>query len=65
MMCHGAKSARTDWMSFEMPTKEEFQQKRRQNNEEIKADLSKAMKEAKELQQEVKALSDKLMQKKT
>lgn len=61
---NGSKSARTGLMSYAVPTVEEYKEMASQNNSEIKEDLEKAMKEAAELQKEVKDLKEKLLQKK-
>ena len=61
---NGNKFARTEIMSFEVPTIEEFEEKESENNEDIKEDLKKSIKESKKIQEEMKKLRDKVLQKK-
>lgn len=60
----GAKSARTQLMSFAMPTLEEIDAIEDENNEEIKEDLEEAIKESKEIKEKMKEMKDKLLQEK-
>jgi len=61
---NGAKSARTGLMTYAMPTIEEYKEMETKNNDQIKDDLDKAMKESKKLQKDLKDLQNKLLQKK-
>ncbi len=61
---HGAKSAKTSMMVYEVPTIKEFQKMEEQSNQEIKQDLMQSIKEAKELQSDIKKITDKFIQKK-
>ncbi len=61
---NGAKSARTSVMQYKMPTLNEFREQQAQNSEEIKKDLDKALKESLKIQEEMKKLRDKVLQKK-
>ena len=60
---NGSKSARTGIMQYRMPSLDEFRQQQAQNSEEIKKDLEKAMKESLKVQEELKKLRDKVLQK--
>jgi hypothetical protein len=61
---NGAKSARTGLMTYKMPTLDEFRQQQADNSKEIKEDLEKALKESLKIQDELKKLRDKVLQKK-
>lgn len=61
---NGAKSARTQLMSYAVPTLEEIEEIEDQNNEEIKEDLKEAIKESKEIKDKMKEMRDKLLQEK-
>lgn len=61
---NGAKSAKTGIMTYTMPTVDEFEQMEEENNEAIKDDLKDAIDESKKLQEDVKKLQNKLLQKK-
>lgn len=61
---NGAKSARTGLMTYKMPTLDEFRQQQADNSEEIKKDLEKAVKESLKIQEDLKKLRDKVLQKK-
>ncbi|MCE7924163.1 MAG: DUF4175 domain-containing protein [Haliscomenobacteraceae bacterium CHB4] len=61
---NGSKSARTGLMQYRMPTLEEFRQQQADNSQEIKKDLEKALKESLKIQEELKKLRDKVLQKK-
>ncbi len=61
---NGSKSARTNTMTFALPTEKEMEQKMTKNNEEIKTDLKKAIEEAKKIQEDTKKLREHLLQKK-
>ena len=61
---NGRKSARTNVMLFSVPTEEEYEAQEEANNEEIKDKLEEAMKESKKIKEEMKALREKLLQKK-
>lgn len=61
---NGSKSARTNLMVYNMPTKEEFQAMAEQNNEQIKENLKKSLEESKKIQEEMKRMREKLLQEK-
>lgn len=61
---NGAKSARTGLMTYKMPTLDEFRQQQSENSEEIKKDVEKALKESLKIQEELKKLREKVLQKK-
>ena len=61
---HGAKSARSKKMLYEAPTSEELEQQEEQASADIKKDMEKSIKDAKDLQKEVDKLQRELMDKK-
>jgi len=61
---NGSKSARTGLMTYKMPTLDEFRQQQADNSEEIKKDLDKALKESLKIQEDLKKLREKVLQKK-
>lgn len=61
---NGSKSARTGLMTYKMPTLDEFRQQQAENSQEIKKDLDKALKESLKIQEDLKKLRDKVLQKK-
>ncbi|MBL7780270.1 MAG: DUF4175 domain-containing protein [Saprospiraceae bacterium] len=61
---NGSKSARTGIMQYRMPSLDEFRQQQADNSAEIKKDLEKAVKESLKIQEELKKLRDKVLQKK-
>lgn len=61
---NGSKSARTAVMQWHMPTLNEFREQQAQNAEEVKKDLEKALRESAKVQDELKKLRDKVLQKK-
>ncbi len=61
---NGSKSARTGIMQYRMPTLDEFRQQQAKNSDEIKNDLEKALKESRKVEEELKKLRDKVLQKK-
>jgi len=61
---NGSKSARTNLMQYKMPTLDEFRKQQAENSEEIKKDLEKSLKESLKIQEELKKLRDKVLQKK-
>ncbi len=60
---NGSKSAKTNVMTFEMPTVDEFEEMAEKNNEEIKKELEKSIKESKKIQEDFKKLREKMLQK--
>ncbi len=60
---NGAKSAKTAVMEFEKPTIEEFEEQEDANEEEIKDKLKDALEESKKIQEELKKLREKMLQK--
>ncbi|MCC6280683.1 MAG: DUF4175 domain-containing protein [Saprospiraceae bacterium] len=61
---NGSKSARTGVFNYRVPTLDEFRQQQADNSAEIKKDLDKAVKESLKIQEELKKLRDKVLQKK-
>jgi hypothetical protein len=61
---NGSKSARTGLMQYKVPSLDEMQKQQADNSEEIKKDLEKALKESLKVQEELKKLRDKVLQKK-
>ena len=61
---NGSKSAKTGVMSYRIPSVEEFEEMASKNNDDIKDELEKSMKESKEIKEEMKKLKDDLIQKK-
>jgi hypothetical protein len=61
---NGAKSARTQVMQYRVPTLQEFRQEQAANSEEVKKNLEKALKESIKVQEDIKKLRDKVLQKK-
>lgn len=61
---NGSKSAKSQIMSYELPTIEELDEEVSANSEQLKDDLGEVMNEAKELSEKVKDIKDKLTQKK-
>lgn len=62
---NGSKFSRTPLMTIEIPTEKEFEALSEKSNEQIKEDLQKSIDETKKLQEEMKALQEKLLQKKS
>ena len=60
----GSKSARTNVMTFAMPTIKEIEEKTEKNNDEIKKDLEEAIKENKKIREDMKELREKILQEK-
>ena len=60
----GSKAARTNMMIFAMPTIEEFEAMAEKNDEEVKADLKKALDESKKIQDDMKKMREKILQQK-
>ena len=61
---NGSKSARTNVMTYEMPTIEEFEELEEKNEEDIKDNLEKSLKESKKIKEDMKKLREKMLQKK-
>ena len=61
---NGSKSAKTNLMLFEMPTLDELEEKEDQNNEDIQKKLEESLKESKKIQDEMKKMREKVLQKK-
>ncbi len=61
---NGAKSARTGIEQFRMPTVEEIKKLTAENDQEIKKDLEKALKESLKVQEDMKKLREKVLQQK-
>jgi len=60
----GSKFARSQMMTYELPTIEDLDELVEAKNEEIKDDLKEMVEESKKLKQEVKDIKEKLIQKK-
>ena len=60
---NGSKSSRTGLMNYSKASLDELKLQEEQNNEEIKDDLMESIKESKKLQDELKKLKEKLLQK--
>jgi hypothetical protein len=61
---NGAKSARTNVQQYKVPSLQEMAQQQAKNSEEIKKDLEKALRESMKVQDEMKKLREKILQKK-
>ena len=61
---NGAKSARTQLMTYAVPTLEEIDEMEDENNEDIKKNLEEAIKESKEIKDKMKEMKDKILQEK-
>ncbi len=59
---NGSKSARTQVMQWRMPTLDEFRREQAQNNDEIRKELEKALRESAKIQEEMKKLRQKVLQ---
>ncbi len=60
---NGSKSAKTSIMEFEKPSVEEIEAQEDENEEDIKDKLQKAAEESKKIQEELKKLREKMLQK--
>ena len=60
---NGPKASQTGTMTFEKPTLEEFEDQEDANEEEIKDKLEQALQESKKIQEELKKLREKMLQK--
>ncbi len=61
---NGNKSAKTEILTFEKPTFEEFEEAEDENEEDIKENVKEALKESKKLKEDIRKLREKLLQKK-
>ncbi len=61
---NGSKKARTQTMSYEVPTIEDLDDKADEKTEEFKEDLEEAVDEARDLKEEAKKLQEEILQKK-
>jgi hypothetical protein len=61
---NGSKSTRSNVMTWQMPTRDQMEQKTESNNEKIKDDLESSMKEAHALKEEFDKLKSDLLNKK-
>ncbi len=61
---NGSKSARTNLMTYAMPTLEEFEAMAEENNDAIKDNLAKSLEEVKKIQEDMKKAREKLLQEK-
>jgi hypothetical protein len=61
---NGSKAAKTQVMVFAVPSVEQVEKSIAKNNDEIKADLKKAIEESKKIQQDVMKLREKMLQQK-
>ncbi len=60
---NGSKSSKTAVIEYEKPSVEEFKAKEEENEDAIKDQLEKSLKESKKIKKELKELRDKLLQK--
>jgi hypothetical protein len=61
---NGSKSTKTQKKIFKVPSSEEIEQKRENNNEDIKANLKESIKDANQLQKELNELNRRILEKK-
>jgi len=61
---NGAKVTRTPEMAFKLPSIRELEEKTDEQNEEIKEDLKETLDEVKDLQEELKEMKERVLQKK-
>ena len=61
---NGSKSAKTNLELFEMPSLDELEEKEDQNNEDIQKKLEESLKESKKIQEDMKKMREKVLQKK-
>ncbi|MBP7821273.1 MAG: DUF4175 domain-containing protein [Saprospiraceae bacterium] len=61
---NGSKSARTAIMTYSMASIDQLEKNIDKNNDEIKNDIEKALKESKKIQEELKKIREKLLQQK-
>jgi hypothetical protein len=61
---NGNKSTRTNLMIFALPTVEEYRAMAKENERQVKDELSKALKESRQIQEDLKKLREKLLQQK-
>ncbi len=61
---NGRKSARTNLMTYAMPTEEELAAKIEENEEQIKDELEAALRESKKIQEDMKEMREQLLQEK-
>ncbi len=61
---HGSKSARTNTMVYKQASKDELEKQAEQSDQQIKDELEKAIKEASQIQDELKKLREKMLQEK-
>ena len=61
---NGSKSARTQQLAYEAPTKDELVEKNKESNEEIKKELKESIALTQEIQKDLEELNEKLLNKK-
>ncbi len=61
---NGSKSAKSQMMSYQLPSIRDMEEEVMENNEELKEDVEDIIEDAQELREEVKEVKDKLIQKK-
>lgn len=61
---NGSKAARTQVMSYKLPSVEEFRNESAKSSEEVKKKLAESIKESKKVQQDLKKIREKLLQEK-
>lgn len=61
---NGPKSARTGVMNYRMPSLDEYRDQQAANNEELKKDLEASLKESEKINEDLKKLREKILQKK-
>ncbi len=60
----GAKSTKSNVLSYRLPSKEELEDKNSKNNDDIKDELKEALEQSKKLQDEMNQLREKMLQEK-
>lgn len=61
---NGSKSSRTQVMTYQMPSVDQLEKQEQANNNDIKNNMEKAMKDLAEMQREAKKLQEEVLQKK-
>ena len=61
---NGRKSSRSKWMTYALPSLDQMEDKTEQELDELKKDLTKSIEKTKEIQKEMKAMKEKLLNKK-
>lgn len=61
---NGSKPARTGMMVFTMPTVEQYREMAEQNDQQVKKELTQALKESRRIQEDMKKMREKMLQEK-